>query len=135
MATWRLSQDAANELFGTGPLVTDSPAPVAYKDGGSYFDFKVPGNGLATRFEVFRNWGVSIEGDPSKSLQPANVSHPGNMEVGLNPANEWTQNDYFSHSYVTHYSIDFDPDLVKSVRKPSQVSSRMRSEPRVAKRS
>ena len=57
-----LSHDAAAALFGTGPLVTASPDPVAYKGGGSYFDFKIPGNGLATRFEVFTQWGKDTPG-------------------------------------------------------------------------
>ena len=57
-----LSPAAAAVLFGTGPLVAASPNPVAYKGGGSYFDFKIPGDGLATRFEVFTQWGKDTPG-------------------------------------------------------------------------
>src|SRR5262249_1809976 len=78
-----LSPDAAAALFGTGPLVTASANPVAYKGGGSYFDFTVPPNGLATRFEVFTQWGKDIPGYAPSSLQPAATIKAGNMHVGL----------------------------------------------------
>jgi hypothetical protein len=114
-----LSSDAAQALFGSGPLVTVSPGPVAYKGGGSYFDFKVPENGLATRFEVFTQWGQGTPGFAPGSLQPAATLQGGNMHVGLNPDNGFSQ--YFDNSYVTSYQLTYGANRVKSVRKPWEV--------------
>jgi hypothetical protein len=114
-----LSQDAAQELFGTGPLVTASPDPVAYKGGGSYFDFKIPGKGLATRFEVFTQWGKDTNGFAPGSLQPADTLNGGNMHVGLNPINYYSQD--FNNSYVTTYNLTYGANRVRTVRRPSEV--------------
>jgi hypothetical protein len=93
----------ATYLFGTGPLVAASPGPVAYKGGGSYFDFKIPGNGLATRFEVFTQWGKDTPGYAPSSLQPAATIKAGNMHGGLNPNNYFTPT--LDNSYVTTYNL------------------------------
>ena len=114
-----MSQDAAAVLFGTGPLVTASPDPVAYKGGGSYFDFKVPDDGLATRFEVFTQRGTDTPGFAPDSLQPAETLNGGNMHVGLNPNNIYSQT--FDNSYVTSYKLTYGSNRVRSVRRPWQV--------------
>jgi hypothetical protein len=114
--------------------VTNSAEPVADKDGGSYFDFKIPEDGAATRFDAFTQWGVPIEDDPTRSLQPPNVVDHLNMRVGLNPKNYYSRDIDPSSSYVTDYSIDFNSPAVKSVRKPLQVSPDIRSNTRPAKR-
>jgi hypothetical protein len=98
-----LSQDAAKALFGTGSLVTDSANPVPYKDGGSYFDFDIPGTGLVTRLDAFTQWGKDIVGYAPKSLQPPDVLDGGNMNVGRNKKNLYYNEIY--HSYVTEYTL------------------------------
>ncbi|WZP01180.1 hypothetical protein EP7_005574 (plasmid) [Isosphaeraceae bacterium EP7] len=114
-----LSHDAAAALFGTGALVTASPDPVDYKGGGSYFDFKIPGQGLATRFEVFTQWGKDTPGFAPGSLQPAAILQGGNMHVGLNPFNGYSQD--FDNSYVTTYKLTYGANRLRSVRRPSEV--------------
>ena len=84
------------------PRVDGQPDPIAYKGGGSYFDFDLPGNGLATRFDVFTQWGKDTPGFAPKSLQPADTLDGGNMEVGLNPKNYYSHT--FDHSYATSYN-------------------------------
>ena len=118
-ATWSCRRDAAAALFGTGPLVTASADPVAYKGGGSYFDFKVPADGLATRFEVFTQWGKDTPGFAPGSLQPAETLNGGNMHVGLNPNNFYSQS--FENSYATTYNLTYGANRVRSVRRPWQV--------------
>jgi hypothetical protein len=112
--------------------VANSAVAVAEKDGGSYFDSKISEDGAATRFDAFTQWGVPIEDDPTMSLQPPNVSNGGNMKVGKDPKNSYS-ND-IETSYVTNYSLDFDSLGEKSVRKSLQVSPDIRSKPRPAKR-
>lgn len=128
-----LSQDAAEALFGTGPLVTASPNPVAYKGGGSYFDFKVPADGLATRFEVFTQWGKGIPGYAPSSLRPAPTTDGGNMHVGLNSGNYYTQ--FFDNSYATTYSLTYGANRARSMRKPGEVPSGPGPGPRLSRRS
>jgi hypothetical protein len=98
-----LSQDAANALFGTGPLVPASPDPIAYKGGGSYFDFKVPATGVVSRFDVFTRWGKAFPGFAPASLRPLDILNGGNMHVGLNGYNIYSPD--FDNSYVTSYKI------------------------------
>jgi hypothetical protein len=119
-----MSQDAASALFGaipTGGLVPASPDPIAYKGGGSYFDFKVPATGLASRFDVFTQWGKSFPGFAPKSLQPAATLNGGNMHVGLNQKNYYTFT--FDNSYVTEYQLVYGWQRGRSVRRPWQVPS------------
>ncbi len=127
-----MSQAAADALFGTGAPSTIGAGLVADKDGGSYFDFAIPEDGAATRFDAFTQWGVPIEDDPTMSLQPPNISTSDSMKVGLNPKNYYSRD--IETSYVTDYSLDFDSPGVKSVRKSLQVSPDIRSKPRPAKR-
>ena len=112
-----LPQAAADALFGTGDLTLASPDPVAYKGGGSYFDFNVPDNGVATRFDVFTQWGKDVPGYAPTSLQPPDVVDHGNMEVGYDPKNYYTPN--MRHSYVTTYSIAYGANTVQGTRKRS----------------
>jgi hypothetical protein len=127
-----LSQDAAAALFGTGPLVTASPDPVAYKGGGSYFDFEVPADGLATRFEVFTQWGKDTPGYAPSSLQPAATLNAGNMHVGLNPNNYFKP--FLENSYVTTYNLTYDSSRVRSMRRPSGVPKGLGPGSRLARR-
>jgi hypothetical protein len=112
-----LPQAAADALFGTGALTLASPDPIAYKGGGSYFDFNVPANGVASRFDVFTQWGKDVPGYAPTSLQPPNVVDHGDMEVGFDPKNYYTPN--MKHSYVTTYSIAYGANTVTSLRKRS----------------
>jgi hypothetical protein len=117
-----LSQDAAEALFGTGPLVTASANPVAYPGGGSYWDFTVPAGGLATRFEVFTQWGKDVPGYAPSSLAPAQTLNAPNMHVGLNPRNAFTQ--FMENAYAITYNLTYNTSLVRgggSVRRPWQV--------------
>ena len=114
--------------------MANSAVAVAEKDGGSYFDFKIPEDGAATRFDAFTQWGVPVEDDPTMSLQPPKAVDHQNMRVGLNPKNYYSRDIDPSSSYVTDYSLDFDSPGVKSVRKSLQVSPEIRSKPRPAKR-
>ena len=114
-----LSADAAAALFGTGPLVTANANPVAYKGGGSYFDFKVPDNGAATRVEAFTQWGKDVPGYAPGSLQPAAMIDAGNMHVGLNPLNNASAS--FDNSFAGTYSLTYGANRVRAVRRPSQV--------------
>jgi hypothetical protein len=129
-----LSQAAAEALFGTGPLVTASPDPVAYQGGGSYFDFKIPADGLATRFEVFTQWGRDTPGFAPGFLQPPAPTNGGNTHVGLNPNNYYTPT--FDNSYVTRYTLEYGKTLnrVRSVRRPWQVPPGPGPGPRLARR-
>ena len=129
-----LSQDAANALFGTGSLVLpkDQLDPIAYKGGGSYFDFDLPGNGLATRFDVFTQWGKDTPGFAPKSLQPDATLDGGNMEVGLDPKNYYSHTLY--HSYATSYKLTYGASSAKSVRRPSKLPQVSGSVPRRGKR-
>ena len=106
-------------LFGTGTLETASANPVAYKGGGSFFDFKIPGNGLATRFEAFTQWGQDTPGYAPGSLQPAATIKAGNMHVGLNPNNDWS--GIFQNSYATTYNLTYGANRVRVVRRPWEV--------------
>ena len=114
-----LSPDAAAALFGTGPLETAGANPVAYKGGGSYFDFEIPGDGLATRFETFTQWGKDTPGFAPNSLQPAPTIKAGNMHVGLNANNYYS--DIFTNSYATTYNLTYGANRVRVVRRPSEV--------------
>jgi hypothetical protein len=127
-----LSQDAANALFGTGPLVTDSANPVVYKDGGAYFDFDVPANGIVSRFDVFTQWGKDNPGFAPKSLQPADTIDHGNMHVGLDPKNDYSPN--FDNSYVTTYTLKYDSNNVTGTQRPSKLPPVSGSGPRRGKR-
>jgi hypothetical protein len=129
-----LSQAAAEALFGTGPLVTASPDPVAYPGGGSYFDFEIPADGLATRFEVFTQWGQDTPGFAPGFLQPPAPTNGGNMHVGLNPNNYFTPT--FDNSYVTSYTLEYGTTLnrVRSVRRPWEVPPGPGPGPRLARR-
>lgn len=127
-----LSQDAAEALFGTGPLATASANPVAYQGGGSYFDFTVPENGLATRFEVFTQWGKDVSGYAPSSLQPAATVKGGSMHVGLNSANYYSQ--FFDNSYATKYSLTYGSSRVRSAPSPGQTPAGPGPGPRLAKR-
>ena len=105
-------------LFGTGPLVTASPDPVAYKGGGSYFDFKP----RARARDPVRGLHPVGQGHPGlrpSSLQPAETLKGGNMHVGLNPNNGYSQT--FDNSYVTRYKLTYGSNRVRSVRRPWQV--------------
>ena len=114
-----LPKAAADALFGVGPAVLNSADPIAYPGGGSYFNFAVPTGGLASRFEVFTQWGKDIPGFAPGTLQtPPIVNTNNNMEVGTNSKNYFTK--YFDHSYVTGYSLTYGSAAVKSVRKLSK---------------
>jgi hypothetical protein len=114
-----LSQDAANALFGAipaGGLVPASPKLKSYT-GGSYVDFQAPTGGLATRFDVFSNWGKEIPGFSPYSFQPPVSS--GSMHVGLNPSNNYSQ--YFDNSYA-YYKNTYVSKLNRRVGKTSSQS-------------
>jgi hypothetical protein len=119
-----LSPDAATALFGAVPaggLVPTSPNPIAYKGGGSYFDFKVPATGLASRFDVFTQWGKDFPGFAPSSLQPADTLNGGNMHVGLNPKNYYTYT--FDNSYATNYKISYGASRIPKAGRNSSVPS------------
>jgi hypothetical protein len=94
--------DVAKALFGAipdGGLVPASPNLKPYT-GGSYVDFQVPAGGLASRFEVFSQWG-------GKNFSPRTfkvAASSGDMHVGFNPLNYyWPQFD----NSDAHYEITY----------------------------
>jgi hypothetical protein len=98
--------------------VANSAVAVAEKDGGSYFDFKIPEDGAATRFDAFTQWGKDTPGFAPESLQPAPVLDGVQMHVGLNPKNFYSPT--FDDSYVNKYSLTYDSSSVNSAKRPSK---------------
>ncbi len=86
-----ISRDAADILFGTGPLQFASNDPISDPDtkSSSYtYRFKLQAGGLATRHRVFTQWGKGTDFAPA-SFKPAKGSS-GKMDIGLNPNNKYT---------------------------------------------
>ena len=65
----RMGQVAADQLFGTGSLELASQDPLPDPDphSPSYtYNFKVQSGGIATRFEVFSQWGQAVTAQGTK---------------------------------------------------------------------
>jgi hypothetical protein len=96
-----MSQAAADLLFGTGSLELASPDPIysPNKDDSSYtYNFKVQSGGLATRFDVFTQWGQGVPDFSPHSFQPAKSS--GEMSVDPNPNGRYGK--YFDNMYADY---------------------------------
>jgi hypothetical protein len=68
-----ISPAAAQQVFGpipAGGLVLASDTLQQY-GGGQYYAYQVPPGGFATRFEVFSQWGMDVNGFSPRSLRPA----------------------------------------------------------------
>jgi hypothetical protein len=113
----RMSKAAADQLFGTGALSTVSNDPVYYPNQGktSYtYDFKVQSGGLATRLDVFSNWGNGVDGFSPRSFQPTklNESDGQYMSVQYPVTGRWANN--FPNMYA-YYKLSY-PTRTKSAR-------------------
>ena len=118
--SWSCPRPPPMRSSAPAPPLTNSANPVAYKDGGSYFDFDIPANGAATRFDAFTQWGK----DTPRLRPPCHCSRPtssttANMEVGLDPKNYYSHIDSITamspiiHSRTTSSNV-------KSAQRPSK---------------
>jgi hypothetical protein len=115
---WKeLPAAAADALFGTG-AVLNSPDPVKYTGGGSYFNFAVPTGALASRFEVFTQWGKNTPRYAPGTLQTPAVIKGDNMKVGTNPHNGYTR--FIDTSYAITYTLTYGATSLKTTRKPTK---------------
>jgi hypothetical protein len=99
----RMSAAAADQLFGTGALSAVSNDPVYYPDKGktSYtYDFNVQSGGLATRLDVFSNWGQGVAGFSPHSFQPTKLNETDGryMSVQDPVTGRWSR--YFPNIYA-----------------------------------
>jgi hypothetical protein len=115
---WKeLPAAAADALFGTG-AVLNSPDPVNYTGGGAYFNFAVPTGALASRFDVFTQWGKDTPGYAPGTLQTPAVIKGDNIKVGTNPHNGYTR--FIDTSYATTYTLTYGATSLKTTRKPTK---------------
>jgi hypothetical protein len=85
-APHRMSEAAAADLFGSGTveLASDDPVHDPNKDSSSYtYNLKVQSGGLATRFDVFSNWGQGFQGFRPRSFQPTDSPR---LELSVDPS-------------------------------------------------
>ena len=112
----RLSQAAADQLFGTGTLSTSSDDPVYYPDKGSSYtyDFNVQSGGFTTRLDVFSNWGKGVDGFSPHSFQPTKLNESAGKYMNVqNPVTgRWAKS--YSDIYAW-YKLSY-PTLSKAAR-------------------
>jgi hypothetical protein len=99
----RISQAATSDLFGTGPLELATPVPVYYseKDKPSYtYALKLQSGGLATRLDVFKNWGAGVKGFSPGTFQPPKPPDESfDMSVDDDPKGKY---DVYGNMYVNY---------------------------------
>ncbi len=94
-----ISPAVAAALFGSIPTGgLDPNSPLTDYDGGQYVDFPLSPGGLATRFEVFSQFGKGVEGFSPYTLRPDKSN--GSMEVNKDPYNE--ESGYFGKTYADY---------------------------------
>ena len=86
----QMSRAAADQLFGTGSLELASQDPVHYPHDDPYdppytYDFKVRSGGLATRFDVFTEWGNGVDDFSPHSFSPPDTKQWYDMTVDPDP--------------------------------------------------
>jgi hypothetical protein len=110
-----MGQVAADQLFGTGSIELASPDRIHdSKDSSSYtYDFKVQSGGLATRLDVFSNWGQGVDGFSPRSFRPAKDNVNREMSVDPNPP-PYPQG-YFNNIYAD-YKITYGSNLSRRLR-------------------
>lgn len=99
----RMSQTAADQLFGTGALSTASNSPVYYPNKGktSYtYDFDLQSGGVVTRLDVFSNWGNDVNGFSPRSFQPTTLNQSNGRYMSVQDPVTGRWSEHFVNMYA-----------------------------------
>ena len=103
----QMSRAAADQLFGTGSLELASQDPVHYPHDDPYdppytYDFKVQSGGLATRFDVFTEWGNGVDDFSPHSFSPPDTKQWYDMTVDPDPGGRFAGYRMYANFKLTY---------------------------------